>query len=106
MPRIRFITFDLDNTLWDVGTVIRRAEASMNAWLATDRDASSRSSSGYSSRSVSRHDGSVPTMSVPRCACGVSASTFFRAQPFAFFSWPLEMSGLPQQPRCVSMLTL
>ena len=78
----------------------------MNAWLATDRDAPLRNSSGYSSRSVSRHEGSVPTMSVPRCACGASTSTFFCAQPFAFFSWPLEMSGLPQQPRCVSMLTL
>ncbi len=33
MPEIRLITFDLDNTLWDVGQVIRHAEATMNAWL-------------------------------------------------------------------------
>jgi 2-haloalkanoic acid dehalogenase type II len=30
---IRLITFDLDNTLWDVGHVIRHAESRMNAWL-------------------------------------------------------------------------
>ena len=30
---IRLVTFDLDNTLWSVDTVIRRAEANMNAWL-------------------------------------------------------------------------
>jgi len=30
---IRLITFDLDNTLWDVGQVIRHAESTMNAWL-------------------------------------------------------------------------
>lgn len=33
MADIRFITFDLDNTLWDVGQVIGHAEARMNAWL-------------------------------------------------------------------------
>ncbi|MEM8767692.1 MAG: HAD-IA family hydrolase [Pseudomonadota bacterium] len=33
MPEIRLITFDLDNTLWDVGQVIRYAEATMNSWL-------------------------------------------------------------------------
>lgn len=33
MADIRLITFDLDNTLWDVGQVIRHAEATMNAWL-------------------------------------------------------------------------
>ncbi len=37
MPRtmadIRLVTFDLDNTLWDVGTVIRHAENAMAVWL-------------------------------------------------------------------------
>ena len=33
MADIRLITFDLDNTLWDVGRVIRYAEQEMNAWL-------------------------------------------------------------------------
>lgn len=33
MAEIRLITFDLDNTLWDVGRVIRHAEAQMYAWL-------------------------------------------------------------------------
>ena len=31
--RIRLVTFDLDNTLWSVDGVIRRAEAEMRAWL-------------------------------------------------------------------------
>jgi len=30
---LRLITFDLDNTLWDVHSVIRNAEADMRAWL-------------------------------------------------------------------------
>ena len=30
---IRLVTFDLDNTLWAVDGVIRRAEAALNAWL-------------------------------------------------------------------------
>ncbi len=30
---IRLVTFDLDNTLWSLDGVIRRAEAEMNAWL-------------------------------------------------------------------------
>ena len=33
MADIRLLTFDLDNTLWDVGQVIRHAEAQMWAWL-------------------------------------------------------------------------
>lgn len=33
MSRACVITFDLDNTLWDVGDVIRRAERQMRAWL-------------------------------------------------------------------------
>ncbi len=33
MADIRLITFDLDNTLWDVGTVIRHAEQKMWGWL-------------------------------------------------------------------------
>ncbi len=33
MSRTRVITFDLDNTLWDVGDVIRRAEGQMRSWL-------------------------------------------------------------------------
>lgn len=35
MADIRLITFDLDNTLWDVGQVIRHAEEEMNTWLDT-----------------------------------------------------------------------
>ncbi len=30
---IKVITFDLDNTLWDVEPVLRRAEAAQNTWL-------------------------------------------------------------------------
>lgn len=33
MADIQLITFDLDNTLWDVGTVIRHAESTMQDWL-------------------------------------------------------------------------
>lgn len=33
MPDIQLITFDLDNTLWDVHSVIRGAEAAMRNWL-------------------------------------------------------------------------
>ncbi|MFQ5548876.1 MAG: HAD family hydrolase [Woeseia sp.] len=33
MHRIRAITFDLDDTLWEIEPVIRRAEAKMWAWL-------------------------------------------------------------------------
>lgn len=34
MSSIALITFDLDNTLWDVDQVVRRAEVRMRAWLA------------------------------------------------------------------------
>ncbi len=34
MPQIRVITFDLDNTLWNVQTVIQGAERQLSAWLA------------------------------------------------------------------------
>ena len=33
MPDIQLITFDLDNTLWDVHSVIRDAEQAMRDWL-------------------------------------------------------------------------
>jgi putative hydrolase of the HAD superfamily len=33
VPDIQVISFDLDNTLWDVDSVIRNAEAEMRAWL-------------------------------------------------------------------------
>ena len=33
MHRIRAITLDLDDTLWEIGPVIRRAEADLWAWL-------------------------------------------------------------------------
>lgn len=33
LHRIRAITLDLDNTLWDIDPVIRRAEATLWAWL-------------------------------------------------------------------------
>ena len=35
MPRIEVITFDLDNTLWDVDKVIRNAERETRAWFDT-----------------------------------------------------------------------
>ncbi len=31
---IELVTLDLDNTLWDVDSIIRQAEADMRAWLA------------------------------------------------------------------------
>ncbi len=31
---IRLVTLDLDNTLWDVDSIIRQAEADLRAWLA------------------------------------------------------------------------
>lgn len=34
MPDIKLVTFDLDNTLWDVDRVVRAAEREMRAWLA------------------------------------------------------------------------
>lgn len=34
MQRIRAITLDLDDTLWEIGPVIRRAEAKLWQWLA------------------------------------------------------------------------
>jgi putative hydrolase of the HAD superfamily len=33
MPELKVITFDLDNTLWDVDSVIVRADARMRDWL-------------------------------------------------------------------------
>ena len=33
MDPVRVVTFDLDNTLWDVGEVMRRAEQQMRSWL-------------------------------------------------------------------------
>lgn len=33
MADIKLVTFDLDNTLWNVETVLRNAEARMRAWL-------------------------------------------------------------------------
>ncbi len=33
MPGLQLITFDLDNTLWPVDEVIRRAEETTSAWL-------------------------------------------------------------------------
>lgn len=35
---IRVITFDLDDTLWDVTPTLLRAEAAQNAWLAEHRE--------------------------------------------------------------------
>ena len=32
---IRLVTFDLDNTLWDLSGVIERAVTAMNEWLAS-----------------------------------------------------------------------
>src|SRR3954453_16944733 len=74
----------------------RRWETS-RAWPAT---ASARGSPGsrarYSSRSVSRHDGSTPTIAVPRAASAASRSTIARAIPCAWSSRPLER--LPRPP--------
>ena len=36
MHRIRAITLDLDDTLWEIGPVIRRAEADLWKWLETN----------------------------------------------------------------------
>jgi len=36
MSRIKLLTFDLDDTLWDVATVIRRADREMMVWLAAN----------------------------------------------------------------------
>ena len=33
-PRIRVVTFDLDNTLWDVNSVIGNAERTLRAWFS------------------------------------------------------------------------
>ncbi len=33
VPQVKMITFDLDNTLWDVQQVIVKAEAKMRGWL-------------------------------------------------------------------------
>lgn len=34
MMKVRAVAFDLDNTLWDVGPVIERAEMRMHTWLS------------------------------------------------------------------------
>lgn len=34
LEKVRAVAFDLDNTLWDVGPVIARAENAMHTWLA------------------------------------------------------------------------
>ena len=36
MKRIRAITLDLDDTLWEIGPVIRNAEAALRTWLANN----------------------------------------------------------------------
>ncbi len=36
MKYIRAITFDLDDTLWEIGPVIRRAEATLWQWLGAN----------------------------------------------------------------------
>jgi len=36
-PPLQAITFDLDNTLWQSGPVLRKAEAAQNAWLSLYR---------------------------------------------------------------------
>ncbi|MDZ4297370.1 MAG: HAD family hydrolase [Moraxellaceae bacterium] len=33
---IKLLTFDLDNTLWDVNTVVIKAEATMQSWLSSN----------------------------------------------------------------------
>ena len=53
---------------------------------------------GCSSRSVSRHDGSQPTIGTPRSASGASRATIASAIPCAWSSRPLEMLERPQQP--------
>ena len=51
-----------------------------------------------SSRSVSRHDGSQPTIGTPRSAYGASRAVMSAAIPRAWSSRPLEMLARPQQP--------
>jgi HAD superfamily hydrolase (TIGR01549 family) len=36
MADVKLITFDLDNTLWDVDSVIRKAETSLRAWMLNE----------------------------------------------------------------------
>ncbi|MFB3104103.1 MAG: HAD family hydrolase, partial [Pseudomonadales bacterium] len=36
MPKIKVITFDLDNTLWDVERVMIKAEQHLRSWLMTE----------------------------------------------------------------------
>ena len=36
MPTIKVITFDLDNTLWDVERVMIKAEQHLHNWLAAE----------------------------------------------------------------------
>jgi putative hydrolase of the HAD superfamily len=36
MAVVKLITFDLDNTLWDVDSVIRKAETGLRAWLQAE----------------------------------------------------------------------
>ena len=49
MPRLRVITFDLDNTLWDVRRVIGGAERRLAAWLDAETPAAAAvyRNSGY-----------------------------------------------------------
>src|SRR3972149_3789379 len=54
------------------------------------------SNSASSSRRVSGHDGSSPTMATPRSAYGRRRSTFQAAWALASASMPLEISGRPQ----------
>ena len=56
------------------------------------------SSARCSSRSVSRQDGSQPTIGTPRSASGASRSAMSAAMPRAWSSRPLEMLARPQQP--------
>ncbi len=49
MHRIRAITLDLDDTLWEIGPVIRRAEAKLWDWLAENYP---RISTGFSATDV------------------------------------------------------
>ncbi|MFG5407658.1 hypothetical protein ABXN37_05510 [Piscinibacter sakaiensis] len=44
LPTPRAITLDLDDTLWPVRPVIRRAEAALRAWLARHAPATARCS--------------------------------------------------------------
>src|SRR5919106_537196 len=73
-----------------------RNSSNKKLFSATFLDAPVRMNSGYSSRSVSKQEGSRPTIGVPFSAYGASLSTFQAEFSLAWPSMPLEIIGRPQ----------